>query len=112
MDKITTYYECHITLESDDPQFAKKVIEGHGWKFSRIDGDILMGDGIKCYATRHFKTSLGEKEVMLRLLNMATFLVYAKFNVTRRKIEHVIYDDRSYRICPDSCIGCILPGEQ
>jgi hypothetical protein len=82
-----------------DPQVLEPlVIRSCGWKFSAIDGDPTLGPGIKCYATKHFKASLSEREVLL-LLNIAASTLEAQgAKVVRRKIELVIYDDRSSKI--------------
>lgn len=105
------YYECHITLLGN-----KKIIEENvkvtKWRFSSIDGDPVLGDGVKCYATMFFKSSLTEKFVLNKLHKTADFLQHIiGLNVIRRKIEKVIYDDKSSQVnfnCNGSCVGCHL----
>lgn len=112
--EINSYYECHITfLPKPAPDGGSgKVNQNHvtsrGWKFSAIDGDIVEGDGVKYYATRHFNVKLPVSEVQRVLFDMADILNLLGYNVTRRKIEHVIFDDRSFKICPPSCEQCIV----
>lgn len=109
---MTTYYECHVTLVEyyaarlSELQYA---IESRKWKFSVIDGDILLGAGRKCYATRLFNIRKGVQQVQSELFQIANELETMGFTVLRRKIEHVIFDDRSSKTqCTGGCIECHL----
>lgn len=99
-----SYYECHVTMLGN-PADIRPYVENIKWKFSAIDGDPTLGDGIKCYATRHFNIKLDEKEVLSKLFNAADHLRLDGINVIRRKIERVIYDDRSSTVRLGSCNG-------
>jgi hypothetical protein len=105
-----SYYECHITLEGD-PSIIKPIVEDDlRWKFSAIDGDIVLGSGVKCYATKHYNTKIPEKDIMYLLFLAAEHLEFFKIKVLRRKIEKVIFDDRSSKVkpCDGGCIECHL----
>jgi hypothetical protein len=110
---MKTYYECHITMESKDPhsrQIAHEFTEHMKWKFSAIDGDIIVGDGVKLYATKHFNSRLSQAEVKGELLRAARRLEAHGVTVIRRKVELVIYDDRSSKVdaCNGGCVECHL----
>jgi len=116
---MTSYYECHITIEGDPSKKsaissqkaeAEYVTKALSWKFSAIDGDPVTGPGIKWYATRHFNIRLGDDEVTSILLKIATKMTSMGLNVTRRKVERVLYDDRSSKVkpCDGGCIECHL----
>src|SRR6185312_10268672 len=108
MSKTKSYYECHITLD-DDPDNTKYFVELTNWKFSCISGDIVLGDGVKCYATKHFNVKKHVDNVLYELHQMADFLQVCGLNVIRRKVEHVIYDDRSVKVnCTGGCFECHL----
>lgn len=102
-----SYYECHITLEGN-PDTIRPFVEREKWKFSAIDGDIALGDGLKCYATRHFHRKLPPEEVIEILNKVADRLEEAYLTVIRRKVELVIYDDRSSKVgtCDGACVEC------
>ena len=107
---VKSYYEAHVTMLGL-PWKYRTVVEDLGWKFSVIDGDPTLGDGIKCYATKHFKASLPKEEVLKELLDAADILKIEGCNVVRRKIELVIYDDRSSTVnfqCNGGCPECHL----
>jgi hypothetical protein len=105
------YYECHITLE-DDPDKVKIACRDIGWKYSRIDGDPVLGKGLKCYATKHFNYKLDESVVLELLNNAADEMKLSGLKVTRRKVEKVLHDDRSSAVrlgqCNGACPECHL----
>jgi hypothetical protein len=109
---VKTYYECHITIEAREPLrgYVRSCVEALGWKFSAIDGDIVMGDGVKMYATRHYNARIPEDEMVLMLMSAADQLRVKGLNITRRKVERVIFDDRSAKVkpCDGGCIECHL----
>lgn len=107
----TSYYECHLTMVGD-PAFIKPLVEAFGWKFSQIEGDIVLGDGIKCYATKHYNAKLPADKVRAIVDGAGDRMQRDKVQVIRRKVELVIYDDRSKDVRPEpcngACIGCHL----
>lgn len=101
-----SYYEAHVTLLAE-PSAARPLVEGLGWKFSAIDGDPVLGAGVKCYATMLFNLRIGEAEALKRLHTVANTLKASGLQVTRRKVEQVIYDDRSDKVrCEGDCPEC------
>lgn len=103
------YYEAHVTMQADiiyHPAI-REFVEGCGWKFSAINGDINLGDGIKCYATRQYNTRQGEFVTVNILQEMADNCAKLRgVEVVRRKVEIVIFDDRSSKVCLDNCAEC------
>lgn len=91
------YYECHITMEADAEKI-KPMVEDLKWKFSSIHGDTVFGDTVKCYATRQFPGGMAEPLVFDTLISIADKLAHHGAKVLRRKIERVIYDDRSSKV--------------
>lgn len=93
-------------------EVLKPIVErvAPGWKFSSIEGDIVLGDGIKCYATRLTNSRKPIDDVLKELHETADNLVNAGAEVMRRKTELVIYDDRSSKItpCKGGCVECHL----
>lgn len=91
------YYECHVTFLANGNGGllqAQKVVQVMGWTFSKIDGDILYGGGIKCYATHHFNKRVKLPVVQLCVEEVGDVLADGGFKVLREKIELVIYDKR------------------
>lgn len=95
-----SYYECHITMIGD-PAYIKPIVEHHKWKFSAIDGDPSLGDGIKCYATRHYNVKVRCADVVAEVKKTAAVLEQDGIKVVRRKVEAVLYDDRSITVKPE-----------
>lgn len=108
-----TYYEAHVTmtlpvLSTSNLTAARKLIEGTGWKFSCIDGDIALGSGVKIYATTHWNSKIPVEDAITLLHRNADALAARGLNVIRRKVELVIYDDRSTKIQPGTCEGACV----
>lgn len=103
------YYECHITMEGD-PVFIRPIVEATKWKFSAIHDDIILGEGLKCYATMHYSVRKKEAEVMDFLMNTSKTIREAGVHVVRRKVERVMFDDRIDKpgTCDGACVGCHL----
>lgn len=105
------YYEAHVTMEGD-PKLIRPLVEALSWKFSCIDGDINLGDGVKCYATRQFNATKNSPEGMVAILNAVADTLATNVKVLRRKVELVIYDDRSSTVrCDGACYECHVDAE-
>lgn len=99
------YYEAHITMLGSK-EAIRPYVEATKWKFSAIDGDANFGDGVKVYATRQMNGRLTEQEAVNELNVTANILERFGIKVLRRKVEVVIYDDRSELVRPACNGGC------
>lgn len=89
---MKSYYELHVTMREASVEAAKEAVESIGYVYSRIDGDIVIGAGTKCYATKHFSLSCTE-EVMIEEVEWAAKRLTEKgCHVVRKKVEKVLYD--------------------
>jgi hypothetical protein len=96
------YYEIHITMQASiegnpldkraSRDHIKQQVEALKWKFSAIDGDPLLGDGVKVYATMHRKLTASYNKILVDLENTADALTAGGCEVIRKKIEIVKYD--------------------
>lgn len=101
------YFEAHITLRGE-PNEVRSHVERIGWKFSAIDGDPVLGPGLKCYATYFFNKRIGSAKAVDLLMESARILEKRGCIVTRRKIELVLFDDRSSKTqCIGACPECV-----
>jgi hypothetical protein len=78
-----------------DKEQIKAFVESKGWKFSAIDGDPTYGEGVKCYATKHYnykKLKLGRVDVLVHSLGQ--YLRDQGVRVMREKVELVCVDRR------------------
>ncbi len=86
------YYECHLTFK-DDPLKVKEYIEAIKWKFSCIDGDIILGEGVKCYGTMHYSISKYFEAEIVKIVNdLADTCIELGLNCIRKKVELVLFD--------------------
>lgn len=92
------YYECHVTIKCPEENISalESLIEKDAkWAFSRIEGDIILGEGVKCYATQHFEASMSFMEVLEKLRMISKMIAfYGEVEVIREKIELVMYDTK------------------
>lgn len=101
------YYECHITMLGD-PEILRPMVENIRWKFSAIDGDPVLGEGLKCYATMFYNEKIDEKVVLSLLLGNSEALKSMGAHVLRDKVELVIYDSKigKVNVCNGACPEC------
>lgn len=93
MSKI--YYECHVTFMADPKDHSTSMgPTGMGWKFSQIDGDPVLGEGVKSYFTRQFRNSLHLDSIKAEVDQVAEVLIAEGYEVLRRKVELVVYDSK------------------
>jgi hypothetical protein len=87
----TEDYELHITckpkssLEQDD---LKVLAHKHGWSTSKIDGDPILGLGVKFYLTTHTNSQFDAQEK----INLLVPEVNKITPTVRAKIERIVYD--------------------
>ncbi len=87
-------FECHLTIDVPLNQLGhlREEIENKiDWKFSRITDDPLLGEGMFCYATAHFTYAM---QALCKTEGLSEELRRSGFNVVRRKIEIVMFDER------------------
>ncbi len=86
-------YECHITLYGDRKAIEKKVKALHlDWHFSAIDGDPDLGEGVKCYLTKHYSEVHKLEAIISQMTTVANYLKGFDLCPIRKKIEVIIYD--------------------
>jgi hypothetical protein len=84
-------YECHITIEGTVSR-VRVIVASVGWKFSAIDGDPSLGEGVRCYATQHYSTYKPLEEVIEHMTDVARRIENAGGHVIRKKVEKIVYD--------------------
>lgn len=83
-------YECHLTYEEASPytkESLKRYANECGWKFSAIDGDPVLGKGVKLYLTCHDKSVRS----LFRKMREATTTGRLPRPI-REKIERIVHD--------------------
>jgi hypothetical protein len=101
------YYEAHVTFTG--PRVFEDLVKHHNWRYSAIDGDANLGDGVKQYATRQYNSRLEVGEIIHLLDEMAKILSDNGASVVRVKLEAVLYDSRSSLVRPcdgSECATC------
>jgi hypothetical protein len=86
------YYECHITFLGT--RYWEPFVSILGWKFSIIDGDPVLGEGVKCYATKHFPSRMSADEIRAKVIDAGEELRAKGIEVLREKVELVIWDTK------------------
>ncbi len=84
-------FECHITYPRDKSDIIENLAKKLHWKFSKIDGDPVLGKEVFCYLTTHDKD----------FCNIQTRMIWAReagleYNISpvREKIECILYDTK------------------
>jgi hypothetical protein len=91
-------FEGHITCPAEDSGIMNDVVStshrhdpGFRWTYSRIDGDPILGKGVKAYLTTY---SSDYKVLLGRLKGMYHALIAEGVKPMRLKIELICYDER------------------
>jgi hypothetical protein len=93
------YYECHITIE---PVFGERLEQfamlcaGRQFKPAKLLMQKRAQDTPERSARDSFCTGHAQEldAIQSRMIGLTDDLVTAGFQVWRRKIEHVVYDER------------------
>ena len=85
-------YECHITMVGEAAHL-ESVVKFFEWHFSKIDGDPVLGKGIKCYATKNYTVvDYTLIEVIQEMERIARGISNQGINIVRTKVEQIVYD--------------------
>jgi hypothetical protein len=83
-------FEAHITYDIEHKSRVAALCP-HGWKFSKIDGDPVMGTKVFCYLTSY----RNDDQELLRAARAAVGMVGVL--PLRLKIERIVYDSKIER---------------
>lgn len=86
-----TDFEAHIIFDGKLAPFVETLAKHTGWKFSKIDGDPYLGNGVRCYLTTHSADRV-DLEQKMRAVVLAAAATGHK--ALRMKIEQIVFDER------------------
>lgn len=86
-------FECHITCNISDAAKVENAGKLTEWKFSKIDGDPVLGKKVFCYLTLHHKDLIA---IRAMLSTMTETLRVFGVEVVRQKIELIVFDTENY----------------
>lgn len=84
-------YECHITINKQDLECTKLIVNDYKFYTSQIEGDIDLGDGLRAYCTSH---SNDYYELLDRAIGLVGKMEANGINPIRVKIEEIKMDLR------------------
>lgn len=87
-------FESHITLRcpAEKLEHLQAVVASiYPWSFSRIADDPILGVGVFCYATAHFRDI---QDALITTQGLSEALRRAGYEPVRRKIEMTVIDER------------------
>lgn len=87
------YYECHVTYLATREEFLATKVDN--WKPSIIDGDPILGEGVKCYLTRHYPGAESMNILKTDMEFTARELLSRGLKVLRSKVELVVWDTKA-----------------
>lgn len=82
------YWEAHVTF------YSQKELGYPTWKFSKIDGDPVLGKGIKMYLTKQFKGSVPIESILEEMRGVTKHIWDSGAESFRRKVERVVFDTK------------------
>lgn len=88
-------FEAHMTFPRDCGFMVKAIGERHGWKYSEIAGDPVLGEKNFAYLTR-WEKDLEVMQIEMDVIRRAVrnYPDAGPIPLLREKIEVVIYDRR------------------
>lgn len=93
------YYEAHITIEDNFSKDKHDLLSDwalrHEWKYSAIAGDIVLGDDIKFYLTKHYQAKEMPEEIINDIKKVSAWATEDGFKVIRSKLELILYDTKA-----------------
>lgn len=82
-------YEAHLTFDKVYSSQVQAYSKDTSWRFSQIDGDPVLGLGPRCYLTSYDESY---DQLKTRMEHMHRHFVQHGVQVSRRKIEEIVYD--------------------
>lgn len=82
------YWEAHVTFYSD------KELTYPTWRFSKIDGDPVLGKGVKMYLTKQFRITVTIEDILNEMKEVVKYIWDSGAESFRRKIERVVFDTK------------------
>lgn len=84
-------FECHITYPRDKADIIEKFASDLHWKFSKIDGDPVLGKEIFCYLTTHSDDYM---KMFSKMIATVHTISNEDIKPVREKIELIMFDTK------------------
>jgi hypothetical protein len=85
-------FEAHITCPREQADAVRAIGALEGWTFSQIDGDPIMGAGVKCYLSAY---STHAVRLLAEMRDVERSLALAGLTVLRTKVEQILFDSKT-----------------
>jgi hypothetical protein len=85
-------FEIHLTFDMNKAREVRELNIVLKWKYSQIDGDPVLGNKVFCYLTTHAPNFMSARNALEHAVH---WLIDQGAMPLRKKIEVVVYDDRT-----------------
>lgn len=85
-------FESRITFHINDATEVERISNLSGWKFSKIDGDALLGSKPYCYLTSYNEDG---NELLKAARSVSIVLLNMGIHTLRIKVEEIVYDTKT-----------------
>jgi hypothetical protein len=85
-------FESHITFHISAAETVKTIGASHGWKYSQIEGDALMGAKPYCYLTGYAPDG---RELQQSMNAVVDAVNQQGAMALRTKIEQIVWDTKT-----------------